>query len=105
MGPIVQLWANVIAQPFDYRKYNDWNRWRSIDTHFQNGAVTVSVTFSPVKAANILVMHDSEQIGFQLPFIKDWKLLMLSLHSFSEWGRDRVALSFAYNGWHYVVYA
>jgi hypothetical protein len=38
----------------------------------------MSVTLLPMKAANTLVMHDSEQISFQLLIIKDKTLLMLS---------------------------
>jgi len=47
------------------------NHGLSIDTHFQTGAVTVSFDILPIKAANMLVMHSSDQITCQLPYIQD----------------------------------
>ena len=37
-------------------------RWRSIVTDFQNGAVTVSLAFLRIEAANALVMCIRDQI-------------------------------------------
>jgi len=31
------------------------NSWHSVDTHFQNGAVTMSVSLLPIKATNMMV--------------------------------------------------
>jgi len=76
-----------------------------MDAHFRNRAVTVSVLFLAIKAANTLDMHNSEQIGFQLPYLRDLKSSTLSWHSFPEWSSDCVALCFAYKGCQYVVYA
>ena len=47
------------------------NRLCSIDTHFQNGAVTVSYTVLPRKAAIKLVIDSSDQVTFQLPYLQD----------------------------------
>jgi len=76
-----------------------------MDAHFHNGAVTLPVSFLPIKAANTLVMHNSEQISFQLPYLKDLKSLMLSWHSFPECGSDRVTLSYALKCCQYDAYA
>jgi hypothetical protein len=35
----------------------------------------------PIPAANKLVMHNSDQITFQLPYLQDQQLLTLHLHS------------------------
>jgi hypothetical protein len=36
-------------------------------TQFHNAAVTVFLSLLPVKAANMLAMHNSEQITVQIP--------------------------------------
>jgi len=77
-------------------------RWCSIDAHFQNGAVTVSLSLLLIKAANTLVIHNSEQIASHLSYLQHWELLMLRWRSFSEWGCDCVAITFAYKGCQYI---
>ena len=62
------------------------NSGRSVDHHFQNGAVTVSLSLSPVIAANTLVMHTSKQIASQVTYLQDKQSLTLRWHSFSAWG-------------------
>jgi hypothetical protein len=48
---------------------------------FHNGEVTMSHSVLPTKAANILVMHNSKQINFQLPDLKVQKLLTFGWRS------------------------
>jgi len=51
--------------------YNTKNHWNSIDSHFQRGAVTVSLLRLPIMAANMFVINNSKQITFQLTYLQD----------------------------------
>ena len=42
-----------------------------------------------------MIMHSNDQIASELPDLQDQKLLTLRWRSYSEWGREHVALSFA----------
>jgi len=67
--------------------------------------VTVLLAPLPLKAANTLVMDNSNQMTFQLPYVQDQKSFMLRRHSFSECGSYQVACSFDGKGGQYVGYA
>jgi len=75
--------------------YKTNNRWRSVNAHAKNGAVTVLLSLLPMKAANTSIMHKNDQVTGQLPFLKDHKSMTLHWRSCQEWGSDRVAISFA----------
>jgi len=81
------------------------NRWRSVDTHPQNGVVTIQVYLLPIQAANMSVMHNSDQITVQWPYLQDHKSLTLCWRSISEWGGNGIGDSFAYKSCQYVSYA
>ena len=49
----------------------------SVDTHFPNGAVTTLLSVLPIKTANTVVLHGSDQINIELPYLQDQKSLML----------------------------
>jgi len=49
------------------------NSWRSVDSHSRNGEVTVLVSPLPTTAAITLVMHTSDQITVELPYLQDHK--------------------------------
>jgi len=66
--------------------------------------VTVVLSLLPIKAAYMSVMHYSNQITMQLPYIPDQKSLTLCYCSFSEFGSDCVRFSFAYKGCQYFDY-
>jgi len=51
--------------------FKDKNCWDSIDAHFQNGAVTASLSILPIKAANMFVMHIRKHISIQLAYLHD----------------------------------
>lgn len=55
--------------------------WHTIDTPDENGVGRVSRSPLPIPAANKLVMHNTDQITFQLPYLQDQQLLTLHLHS------------------------
>ena len=79
-------------------------RSTTVDTHFQNVAVTVSISLLPIKAAHTLIMDNSEQIGFQLTYLPQIILLTLRWRSVSECGRYRAVVSFAFKGCQSVEY-
>jgi hypothetical protein len=50
---------------------------RFIATDIQNLAVINLPSLMPMKAANVLVLHNSDQNTFQLPYFQKKRLLML----------------------------
>ena len=60
--PIHRLCIRATKSLLNYRTYRSTNRWHFIDTHSQNGAVTVLLAVLPIQAANTSVMHKSDQI-------------------------------------------
>jgi len=74
---IPHLWMSATNPQLDYPRCKAKNHWHSIDTHFQNGAVKVTLALVAIMAANTLVMHNSDQITLQLPYLqfnKSWIL-------------------------------
>jgi len=67
--------------------------------------MTVLLSLRPIKAANTSIMPNSDQSTVQLPYLHNHKLLTLRWRSFSEWGDDRVAVSFANKSYQYIDYA
>jgi len=55
-------------------------------------------------AANAIITHYNDQGFNSLPNLLDWKSLMLCWHSFSDSGREHVAVSFTYNNSLYLIY-
>jgi len=102
--PICWLWIPQSKWHPNGLTYKIKNRWRSIDAYFQNVAVTVSISLFPIKAAHILVMDKTEQIGFQLTYLQQKISLTLRWRSVSECGGYRAAVSFAYQGCKSVQY-
>jgi len=102
--PICWLWIPASKWHPNGYTYKIKNRWHYVDVHFQNVAVTVSVSVLPIKAAHTLVMDNSEQIGFQLNYLPQKISLTLRWRSVSECGCYRAAVSFAYKACHSVEY-
>jgi len=82
---------------FHHHTYKTRNCWHSVGAHSQNWSVTVLLSLLWMKAANTLVMPNSDYVTIQLLYLQDQKSLMLHWRSFSEWGSDHVAVSFAYD--------
>jgi hypothetical protein len=63
--PILQLWVNVVAQPLDYPRCNTLNCWRSVNAHFDTGALTIAWPLLLIIAANMLILgiYGSRAIG------------------------------------------
>jgi len=102
--PICWLWLPVSKWHPNGLTYTIKNRWCSVDAHFQNVAVTVSISLLPIKAAHILVMDNSDQIGFQLTYLALKISLRLRWRAVSECGSYRAAVTFAYEGCQSVDY-
>ena len=64
-------------QPLDDTRCNTQNRWRSVDAHFQTGAVTMSPSVLPTKAANTLIMGKCHSLALGLYKMQHPKLVML----------------------------
>jgi len=60
-------------QNMNYQRCKAKKRWRSIDAYSQNGVVTVLLSFSLIKAANTLIMHNSDLITIELPYLQEYK--------------------------------
>jgi hypothetical protein len=80
--PIQPLCWKEIQLLNNYHSYKTKNCWRSVDPHFQNGAVTMSLAVLPIKAVSTTVMLDSDEITSQLRYLQDQKSLKLRWHSF-----------------------
>jgi len=103
--PIHWLCITATRSLLNDRTYKSTNCWRCFDTHSQNCAVSVLLFLLPIQAANRSVVHNSDHITVQWPYLHDHKSLMLRWCSLSEWGSYRVAVAFAYTICQYVVYA
>jgi len=64
---------------------------------------SMSLSSSHIKAAYTLIIHRNDHIAFELPDLQDQKSLTLRWHSISDWGRERVARSFAYGAGQYRI--
>jgi hypothetical protein len=74
------------------------NCWKSVDAHFQYGAGRVLLSVLPTKAAKNSIVTDYDLSEVWLPSTHDHKSLTLCWRSFWWWGREGVAIYFAYNG-------
>ena len=86
------------SRPLDYTRCNTQNCWRSVDAHFQHGAVIMSLSLLPIKAANMLIMDNSDQITSQTTYFHGQQSLPLGWCPFPEFGCDRVAFSLSIMG-------
>jgi len=80
------------------------NHWRFVDAHFHDGAWRVLQSVLPIKAANNSVMTDYNLSEVWFSRIHDQKSLTLRWRSFSWWGREGIAICFAYKGGQKFLY-
>jgi len=73
--------------------------WRSV-----SGEATLTLTILRIMAANTSIMDKSCSTTLGLHKMQHPKSLTLCWRSFSEWGCDHVAVSFAHQGCQYVEY-
>jgi len=74
------------------------NRLCSVDAHFDDGAGTVLQSVLPIKVAKNSIMTDYNLSEVWFPSLYDQRLLTLCERSFSWWGREGIAICFAYKG-------
>jgi hypothetical protein len=86
------------CHPPDYPWYMTNNRLRSIDAHFHNGAWRVLQSVLLIKGAknSFMTYYTLSEVSF--PRTHDQKSLTLHWRSFSRWGREGIAICFAYKG-------
>jgi len=82
--------------------YKTNDPWRSVDTHFQDGAQSVPQLLLTLKAANTLIMNVCNQSPRRWPKMQSQVLVTHSWRSFSECGNDHVAFFLAYKGSQYI---
>jgi len=68
------------------------------------GVATSTLTILPIKEANTLIMGKSRSTALGLYKMQYPKLLTHHWRTFSEWGCDHIAFSFALEGCQYVDY-
>jgi len=82
LWPIPHVCISATNRHLDYPRCKAHNCWCSFNKHFQDPAVTVALSLMPMKATNILVMHNSNHMTVELPYLQDRKSLTLHWHSF-----------------------
>jgi len=92
------------ASHFDYPWWKTTNHQHCVDGHLHDRARSVSLPGLPLMAANTLIICSNVQITLGSPALQSQILLTLGGLSFSEWGSERVALSFAYKASQYRMY-
>jgi len=99
IGSQQSIYDNVqpVAPP-DYPWYTTNNWSRSIDAHFHDGAGRVLQSALTTKAPKNSFMTACNLSAVWLPRTHDLKLLTLCWRSFSRWGREGIAINFAYKG-------
>jgi len=89
---------------FYYPTYQTKNCWCSVDGHFHDGTRSVSLSFLRIKVVNAVVMYKHYKITSRLPDQQDLTSFPICWRSFSRWGREHVAILFAYKGWQHFHY-
>jgi len=96
--PIIRLWQFPTCRPPDYPWYTTNNCWCSVDNHIHDGVGRILQSVLPIKADKNYFMTVSNLLAMWLPRMHDHKSLMACWHSFSRWGREGIAICFAYKG-------
>jgi len=102
--PILSVCIKTSKSLIHYLTYKTINRWCSVDAQFQNWAGSVSLSLLPIKAAYTSVMNVSDQTPCRVTMMQSQTLLTHCWHSFSQWGRQCVTVSFAYKCSLYLIY-
>ena len=102
--PIRLLCITTTKSLVKSRTYNNTNRWRSVNAHAKNAAVTMFVSLLAIKAANTSVMQNNDQVTGEIPYMQDHKSLTVRWYSSYEWVSEPIVISFANNSCQYVRY-
>jgi len=95
---ILLLYMTTTNSHFTYLTYRTNNCWRSIDAHFQNGAVSLSPALLRINAVIISFLNVCGQLPLRLPTMQDHNSLTRRWLSFWGWGRECFSLLFDYQG-------
>jgi len=99
-----RIYTITDALGYHYQWWKVKNHWPSVDAHNHEGALSVSLSGFPIKAANTVIIYKNNHIAFDLPDLQVHKSLTLRWRSISEWGRECGARSFAYKASQYCMY-
>jgi len=117
--PIHWLWVNAIAQPLNHTRCNTQDCWCFVDALLTlcwrsvhalltlcwrslSGESRSTLTILPIKATNTSIMDKSRSTALGWHNLQHTQSLTLCWRSFSDWGCDHVAFSFAHKCCHYI---
>jgi len=86
----------------NYLTYKTKNHWHHVDTDFQNGAGSVSLSLLPIMEAYTSFMNVCNQSPLRLPKMQHQRFLTLCWLSFSGWSREHISPAFGYKGSQYI---
>jgi len=69
--PLLHLWTFSTNRYLGHPRRKTKTCWHLVEFHVQNGAVTMWWSLLPIKGANMWVIHNSNQITFQLLYLQD----------------------------------
>ena len=96
--PKIPLWLTTTNRGCDILGRMTKNCWRSIDSQFHDGAGRVLYIILPRREAKNSFMTDYNLSEVWFPRTQDQKSFTLRWRSFSWWGREGIAICFAYKG-------
>jgi len=96
--PKIPLWLATTYGRCDFPRRMTKNCLLSVDAHFHDGAGRVLQSVLPIKAGkkHFMTYYNLSEVWF--PKMHDQQLLTLRWRSFSWWGREGIAICFAYKG-------
>jgi len=94
--PNIPFWLTATYRQCVNRGRMSKNCWCSVDGDFQDAAGWELRSVLPTKAAKNSFMTDYNQLAVWLTRMQDQKSLTLCWCSFSRWGREGIAICFAY---------
>ena len=102
--PKIPLWLTAAYRRCDFPGFMTKNCWRYVDAHFHDGAGRVLQSVFPIKAAKNSFMTDCSLLEVWFPRTHYQKSLTLHWRLFSWWGREGIAICFAYKGHQNFLY-
>jgi len=100
----ITLWLTTTYWRCDFPRCITKNRWRSVDAHFHDGAGRELLSVLPIKAGKNTFMTEDNLLEVWFPRIHDQISLTLRWRSFSWWGREGIAICFAYKARQKLLY-
>ena len=94
--PKIPLWLATTYGRCDFPGRMTKNLWLTVEAHFQDGAGMVLQSVLPIKACKnyFMTYYNLSEVWFSK--MHDQKSLTLCWRSFSWWGRESIAICFAY---------